>query len=215
MNSEFRIQNSEINARNLFWILTSGFCLLLFGCTGSPNKANIELRKENQSLQSQLTDLQRQRAADTATIHSLQQQKGTLPTLAQSELDELFTTHGLELGRLSDVANLDPNKPGVQGVKVYAVPTDEMGQPLKAAGSFVVELFDLAKQNDNLVGRWDFSIAQARQSWYGHLMLYTYVLSCPWKNPPTHSQLTLRVTFHDELTQREFVEQKVIYIRVR
>jgi hypothetical protein len=197
------------------YLCSSVVSILFVGCTAAPNQANIELRKQNQSLQSQIADLQRQHAADVATIASLQQQKGTPPTLPQGELDKLFTTHGLELGRLTDAANLDPNKPGIQGIKVYAVPTDEMGQPLKAAGAFVVDLFDLAKQNDNLVGHWQFSIADARQNWYGHLMLYTYVLSCPWKNPPAHSQLTLRVTFRDELTQREFVEQKVIYVRAR
>jgi hypothetical protein len=211
--------NTDKNAEKLksicVYLCSSVVSFLFLGCTGSPNQANIALRKENQSLQSQIADLQREHTADEASIHSLQEQKGTLPTLPQSELDELFTAHGLSLGRLTDAANLDESQPGVQGIKVYAVPTDEMGQPLKAAGSFDVELFDLAKQSDNLVGRWQFSVAQARQNWYGHLMLYTYVLDCPWKNPPAHSQLTLRVTFHDELTQREFVEQKVIYVRAR
>src|ERR1700733_9104224 len=127
--------NTDKSADKLKFIcvyLCSSVVLFLFaGCTGSPSQANIELRKQNQSLQSQIADLHRQHDADAATIRSLQQ-KGALPTLPQGELDQLFTTHGLSLGRLTDAANLDENNPGVQGIKVYAVPTDDMGQPLKA-----------------------------------------------------------------------------------
>ncbi|HMB95632.1 MAG TPA: hypothetical protein VKK61_06295 [Tepidisphaeraceae bacterium] len=189
--------------------------ILSFGCTGTPNQPNIELRKQIQSMQAQIADLQRQHDADVATIRSLQQKIGTVPTLPQAELDKLFTVHGIEFGRLTGEANWDPNNPGDEGLKVYVVPIDDAGQPLKAAGSFVIEVFDLAKKSDNLVSKYKFEIDDAKKNWFGHALLYTYVFSCPWQHPPQHHDLTLRVTFHDELTQREFEAQKVISVRVR
>jgi hypothetical protein len=100
-------------------------------------------------------------------------------------------------------------------LKVYVVPTDQTGDELKAAGSFVVELFDLNKTSDNLVGRWEFNHDQARQSWLGSALLYEYVLTCPWQRPPEHSELTLKVTFQDELTGRQFATQKVVHVRLQ
>jgi hypothetical protein len=93
------------------------------------------------------------------------------------------------------------------------VPTDDDGQPLKAAGTFTVEAFDLSLPDDNLIGQWTFDLNATRQSWFGQSFLYAYVLTCPWQeHVPTHSQLTVRVTFHDELTGREFTQQKIVTI---
>src|ERR1700743_2985271 len=91
------------------YLCSSVVPIVFCGCAGAPNQAHIQLRKENQNLQSQISDFHRQHATDAATIQSLQKQKGTLPTLSQSELDQLFTTHGLQLGRLSGAANLNEN----------------------------------------------------------------------------------------------------------
>jgi hypothetical protein len=197
-----------------------GVCLFLIaqltgGCASKPSQANIELRRQIQSLDAQVADLNRRHDADAATIRALQQQSGPVqPSLPQERLEKLFTVHGLSFGRLTGGADLDQNKPGDEGVKVYIVPTDDAGQPLKAAGSFVIELFDLNKPGDNLVGRWAFSTEQARQNWFGHALLYTYVLTCPWQNPPEHRDLTLKATFRDELTGREFSIQKVITVNL-
>src|SRR3954452_4154622 len=118
--------------------------LLICTSCSSPSTANIELRKEKQALQDQIAELNRVHQADQATIQGLQNQIGTLPTLPQNRLDQLFTVHGLELGRLTGGADLDPKKPGDEGIKVYATPTDDDGEPIKAAGTFVIEAFDLA-----------------------------------------------------------------------
>jgi hypothetical protein len=187
--------------------------VLLSGCTAPPNQANIALRKENQTMQAQIADLQRQHDADAAMIRS--QQKNPTTTLSQDQLDKLFTTHDIEFGRLTGGAKINLDSPVDDGIKVYIYPTDGSSQPIKAAGSFVVEVFDLAKQSDNLVGHWEFPVSEAKKNWYGHAMLYTYVLPCSWQNWPMHHELTLRVTFRDELTQAEFVKEKVIHVNVR
>jgi hypothetical protein len=184
----------------------------LAGC-GHPDQANIELRKQKQALESKLETMQRERAADAATIRSLESRATTVPVLPEERLAKLFTVHGLSLGRLTAAADLDPQKPGDEGLKVYVVPTDDDGQPLKAAGSFIVEAFDLARSGVNRVGRWEFTADQARQNWYSLLTLYTYILPCPWQSgPPEHPQLTLRVSFTDELTHRTFTAQKILKI---
>ena len=105
----------------------------------------------------------------------------TVPSLPHERLATLFTTHGLQFGRLTGPADLDPKQPGEDGLKVYVVPTDGHGQPLKAAGSFVVEAFDLAKGDNARIGRWEFPLDQAAKNWFGQAMLYTYVLPAPWQ----------------------------------
>jgi hypothetical protein len=190
--------------------LLAGLIAVLTGC-GSPNAANIELRKENQNLHDQIDSLTKSREGDRATIESLQNRVGTVPTLPQERLEKLFTTHGLKLGRLTGGADLEPSKPGDEGIKVYATPTDETGEPIKAAGSVVVEAFDLAAKPPE-IGKWTFDLDATRKSWNGALMSHHYVLICPWQTPPRHDEITIKVTFHDELTGREFHAQQVVKV---
>jgi outer membrane murein-binding lipoprotein Lpp len=198
--------------RFLFVVVVGG--LILIGC-GKPNAVNIQLRKENHELRSKLEDLERREKGHASQIRALESRGSTTaPSLSSEHLDRLFTTHGIKLGRLTGPADLDPKTPGNEGLKVYAVPTDAQGQPLKAAGSFVVEAFDLAKGENNRVGRWEFPLDQAEKNWFGQAMLYTYVLSAPWQGqPPQADELTLRVAFTDALTGRTFTEQKVVRLK--
>jgi hypothetical protein len=180
---------------------------LACGC-GSPSQANIDLRKQNQTLQDQIASLNRRHDADAATITGLQSKIGTVPTLPRSTLDELFTVHGLRFGSLTGGDRSDPKKPYDDSLKVYVVPIDDDGQPLKAAGAFRVEAFDLALPTNQKIGQWDFSIEQARNAWNGAMFSYGYVLDCPWQTTPTHADLTIKVQFTDPLTGRVFTEQR-------
>jgi hypothetical protein len=196
-------------------------CALLLasvtGC-GSPNTASIAVRKDNQSLRDQVATLQRAREADAATIKSLESRgSSTVPSLPSAQLENLFTTHGLALGRLTGGADLDRDKPGDEGLKIQATPTDDNGEAFKAAGSFIVEAFDLATPNAPLVGKWTFDTKAARDAWVGSVLIHAYMLICPWQQqqgPPKHPDITLKVTFHDELTGREFTQQKLIKVHL-
>jgi hypothetical protein len=192
--------------RNIFVLLL----LTAAGC-GSPSSANITLRKQNQDLQDQITTLTRARKADAATIAALQQRVGTVPTLSQQRLEKLFTVHGIKLGRLTGGADLDHSKPGDEAIKVYADPTDDDGDAIKAAGSFIVEAFDLAANPPEL-GKWTFDTDATRKLWNGSLLSHQYVLTCPWQKPPQHEELTIKVTFSEELTRREFHAQSVVKV---
>jgi hypothetical protein len=184
------------------------------GCFGgNPSQANIQLRKDNQQLSDQINQLKLQHAADQASIRALQAGATTVPSLPESRIDELFTTAGLRLGKTTGGFRPDPNKYGDTMVKVYVTPIDQEGDPLKAAGSFKIELFDLALNDHNRIGQWDFDLETAKADWYSALFLYDYVLNCPWQTVPAHANLLLRVTFTDALTQRTFTTDKEITIQ--
>lgn len=202
--------------RSSFSIVPALYLLaLVAGGCGSPNQANIGLRKQVQELQTQVNQLQVQRQGDQQTIQGLRDRQGTLPTLPSARLDQLFTTHGLEFGRLTGGADLDPAKPGDEGFVLYIVPTDGAGEKLKAAGSFDIEAFDLAEPKHPLLGHWHVNLAQSRETWTGALLQYNYVLTCPWQSKhPRHPDITIKVTFFDELTQTPFTAQKVIRVNV-
>jgi hypothetical protein len=193
-------------------LATALACALVVAGCGSPNKANIKLRKANHALRAEVERLTRAEEGHAATIRAMEANATTVPTLPGERVDRLFTTHGLKLGRLTGGADLDPNQPGDEGFKVYAVPTDQDGDILKAAGSFVVEAFDLASGGETRVGRWEFPLEQTKPLWYGAAMSYGYVLPAPWQTVPRGSEITIRATFTDELTGRQFTAQRPIKI---
>lgn len=183
--------------------LTCGGC----GLIGGPrNTANIELRKENQSLRDKVAVMERQAEAAAAAIRSHEAEVGSLPTLPGERLGKLFTTHDIKLGRLTAGADLDPQKPGHEGLKIYVTPLDGDGDPLKAAGAFTIEAFDLARGEGAKVGTWTFDVDAARRQWSSVLNRYNYVLTCPWQQQtlPTGGNLHVVVTFVDELTRGTF-----------
>src|SRR5438874_12356902 len=116
-------RNSILRSTSLLILI--GTILALIGCK-APSAANIQLRKQNQELRAKVDDLERRHAADAAQIRAIESNTTTMPSLPQERLDRLFTAHGLQLGRLTGV-----DEKGV--LKVYAVPTDDAGQQLKAA----------------------------------------------------------------------------------
>ncbi len=196
-------------------VVTAATALLLSSGCGSPNVASIAVRRENPTLRNKIAELERLEQGHLAQIRAFESNATTVPSLGNERLATLFTTHGLRFGRLTGGADLDPKQPGDDGLKIYVVPTDAHGQPLKAAGSFVVEAFDLAKGDNARVGRWEYPLDQAAKNWFGQAMLYTYVLPAPWQQQrPEHGELTIRVTFSDALTGRSFTEQKVVKVRV-
>ena len=95
---------------------------------------------------------------------------------------------------------------------MYVVPIDGQRQQIKAAGSFVVEAFDLARGDNARIGRWEFPLEQAAKNWFGQALLYGYVLQAPWQQRPEHADVTLKVSFTDALTGRTFTEQKVVKV---
>jgi hypothetical protein len=184
----------------------------IFG--GKPSAANIELRKEKQVLTSRVGELEKDVAARDQVIQGLREKWPTIPTLPQERLDKLFTTHGLQVGRLTGGWDGDRKSPGDEGIVVYVNPVDEAGQPIKMVGTFTVEAFDLKETDSIPVGKWTFDIEAVRKAWRGSFMDYNYVLECPWQQRPKHQELTVKVTFLDELTQVPFRAQQVVQVKL-
>jgi len=187
--------------------------MMLAGC-GSPNRSNIQLRKQVQSLQDQVNTLTLKNAASQNMIQGLQGSRPTIPTLPPDELKKLYVAYGIKFARLTGGADLDPDKPGDEGIKAYVSPMDENGTVIQAAGSFVVEAFDLALQGDNRIGRWEFSTPADKSMWHSLLLEASYELTCPWQKIPVHRYLTLKVTFTDELTHASFAVEKGIEVNL-
>jgi hypothetical protein len=184
---------------------------VLAGCGGKPNAANIALRGQVQTLEADKQRLERQHAADRAEIAALRSggRVATLPSLPDERIGRLFTTTGIEFGRLTRGADLDPTRPGDDGIKVYFWPTDSAGDKLKAAGAVTIELFDLAADAPRL-GRWKFDLDQLRACWVSNAILDGYVVPCPWQSVPSNNKLRVRVAFTDELTGRQFTADREI-----
>ena len=209
MNADKRIGNSVFRLIRVHLRLSAVLLLLLPGCM-KPNAANIGLRKENQNLQARVEQLELAHKNDAIALRAAEESKGTLQTLPQDRLAKLFTATDLKIGRLTGGARSKADLPYDDSMKIYVIPTDETGDEVKAAGSFIIEAFDLNEPSSPLVGRWEFSTDEARKHWYGDALLYDYVLPCPLKEPPRHETLTVKVTFIDELTQRRLETQKVV-----
>jgi outer membrane murein-binding lipoprotein Lpp len=183
--------------------------MLLAGCA-NPSEANIELRKENQQLRDQVGQLEKQHAADQASLAAAA--RPGVQMLAPDRLDALVTAAML---KINDATGGDRSVAGMgydDRLKIYVVPTDKYGDAIKAAGSFRVQAFDLAEKDDQSIGDWNFPALDYEKNFYGKYMSYTYVLDCPWQKPPGHGELTVKITFVDALTQRELVVQTVVHV---
>jgi hypothetical protein len=185
--------------------------MLVIGCS-HPNVASIKVRKDNQTLHEKVTTLQRELEGSKASIRALESRATTVPVLPGTQLDQLFTTHELKFGRGTGPADLDVLQPGEEGLKVQVAPIDQTGQPIKAAGTFTIDAFDLAQTDHPHIGHWQFSPEEAGKNFYSMLTLYTYVLPLPWQELPKHKDITLRVTFNDLLTHRTFTGEKVVTV---
>ena len=174
--------------------------LMSVGCR-APSSANIELRKKNQELAGTAARLEAENTQLKSDIRRLEGESETLPTLPQERLEQLWTVAGLKFGRLTGVDRRTEGNP----LKVYLKPVDEQGSTLKAAGSIVVEAFDLSAQETRL-GHWEFPLDQAKRLWVSGGVLDEYILTCPWEGePPAEGKsLLVNVTFVDALTQRTF-----------
>ncbi len=181
-------------------------CVSLCGCFG-PSKANTDLRKENQELQQRVWNLERARQGDLQRIAAIEL-PSTRPTLPYSEMQKLYTAHGLTFGSLTGGYKQNERDERYAGVVVYVVPTDDEGQILKAAGRFDISVFDLAVPEKPLVARRAFSLDEAKAAWNGRALLYNYVLQVPFATPPQHNDLLVRVEFTDELTGRKIISER-------
>ncbi|MBI5865268.1 MAG: hypothetical protein HZB38_12310 [Planctomycetes bacterium] len=187
------------------------FAPLLSGCGSN---TDIDLRREISRLQEELKKKDGDLAAQFSTISELNKQLLAARSIKPEDLDKLFYPEKLTFDSLTGGENYD-GKPGDDGVTVYIRPIDRDGDVVKVAGDIRIELFDLSRATDNLIGRYDIPLDAARKLWYGKIGTYHYTVKCPWLHgPPPGDEITIRATFRDFLTQRVLTAQTVVTVKL-
>jgi hypothetical protein len=191
--------------RPIFVVLTAA-AWSLGGC-GRPDAVNAQLRKEKQTLENRLADAEHQVHAAQAQIRALEAQSNAaaVPTLPQERLKRLFTVHGIELGRATGGVDLDRKLTGDEALKIYLTPIDQTRSGVKATGRVTVDALQLMPGAEPIrLGHWEWDSPALFSQWRSLGPLEAFVLTCPWQTPPTKDELTVQVTFKDELTGRVY-----------
>lgn len=178
-----------------------------------------DLRQENSRLRTQLLDttargdqLERQNQELTQQLQQSTQRVEALQQLGPARTDLLPQAAAIRIGRHSSPVDTDGTG-GEDAVRVLVQPLDAQGHTIKAAGSLLVELYDLAAPPEqNLLGRCEVSPQDLTQHWYSTFGSDHYSVECPLDRPPQHPELTVRVQFTDLVNGNAFAQQKVIAV---
>jgi hypothetical protein len=165
-------------------ILISGALMAMSGC-GSPSKANIALRKENQDLNQRLAILELELKSNQAYV-----------PVTQPAFDRTFTVHEVTLGRLGN-ANMDR-------VKIYLEPRDDEDEPIKAPGDVSIDVYDLSTSPNAPLDHWECSAEELRDKWRQLGSLHAFVVDLPWHKLPNTKEIGATVRFKDALTLRMY-----------
>lgn len=166
-------------------ILLSAALLGIFSGCGSPSKANITLRKENQDLNQRVAMLELE----------IKGRQSFVP-VTQPAFGRTFTVYDVTLGRLGS-ANM-------QRVKLYIEPRDDDGEPIKAPGDLSIDAYDLSTSPNTPLDHWELSAEDIRGKWRELASLHAFVIELPWNKLPRTKEIGVTVRFKDALTLRMF-----------
>lgn len=186
------------------------FLTILVGCEQT---RVLELRQENDKLKETIARKDHDLVAQQQTIHGLHEQLRVARAFKPEDMQKIFYPERLVIDSLSGGENYD-DRPGDDGVTVYLKPIDRDGDVIKVAGDIRIELFDLSRPSDNLIGKVEVPVEQVSRMWYGKLMTYHYTVRVPWQRPPANPEVTVRATFADYLTQRVLTAQTVVKVKL-
>ncbi len=187
-------------------------CLVaLTGCADPCEQKLQALRDEVIEAEDRIEELQEENRQLAGSLQSQEKLIQRLRGLSEKRMSNLFTVESIELGDYTTGANLD-DTPGDDGVRVRLVPIDAAGSPLKAAGSVKIQLYDLAQEDNPLVGKCSFGVEGIGDYWSSHFGTYHYRFECKFSRVPAHEKITVRVEFTDYLTGTVARAQKVITV---
>ncbi len=224
MNLEFKMKNTQKEPAyrlNPFCILYSQFliCCVLYlvcGCEGPQRGGGtpaLEAARQTETLaerNSRLTGQLEQQRAENERLAKQIEELSKLP--GEARLEKLYTVAAIKIGGYTNF--YDQDKDGAkETLIVYFAPIDSVGDPVKAAGTVDVQLWDLNKaQNEAILASWHIEPGELQKMWFDAMLKINYRLTFNAAKisalPP--SPLTVKVTFVDSLTGRTFTEQKVI-----
>jgi len=196
-----------------------GFSVLLatFGCQ-SPGDQMYRLQKQVDSQKARVVELEERIITLQKQSDDQKQQIITLQRIAPDRMAKLEVPVKIELDKLSGGYE-EPGRAGDAGVVAYVRPIDADGDVIKAAGSIVMDVFDLANPPErHLVAHCELDVDHTRQAWRGRLWTNHFTVKCPWpppaRKPPEHRALTIRVQFTDYLTGKTFLAETPCRIRL-
>jgi hypothetical protein len=196
-------------------------CLLaaasgLTGCTPQDGARELELRNQRDAAVRRAGQLTEQVETLSTELRHKDRQIATLRGLEGVDVEKLYTTRRIELGRFTGGIDTD-GKPGHDAIRVFLTPIDREESPLKRAGSVTVQLYDLAADEDaTLLAEFDYPPDKAGKHFASGLMVYHYSFDCPLPGdrPLDNDKLTVRVTFTELLTGRTVDAQKVVTLQL-
>lgn len=185
----------------------------LAGClppeTGDSRITEIQQLKEHIEAQNRELTQQKSQIAEQA------RQIQTLQGLSESDrLAQLVHVHKIRLQSLS--GGYDDDRDGIDdGAVAYLQLLDVEGDVIKAAGSVVMEVYDLAApDSERQVLMHQLGPEELAATWFGRFMTSHYTIKAPWPSGrmPTHKSLTIVVRFTELLTGASFEVQQSVQV---
>lgn len=175
------------------------------GVTADPRITRIaELEDQIRQQNAELVARDAQLAEQAQTIQQLRGLSG------DRGLDKLVTVDRIELASMSGGYD-DDNDGRDDGVVAYLRLKDADGDTIKAAGSAILEAYDLAApEGSKLVARIELDAEALSKLWFGRFGTSHYTIKTPWQpqgTRPQHAQITLVVYFTEMLSGRTFKTQ--------
>jgi len=190
---------------------------LCVGCT-PPNEEVRRLQTQVGAQKQRITELEEANIALKKTVDDQAKQVAALREIGPLEFDKMILPVQIELDRLTGGYDED-GLPGDDGVVAYVKPIDADGDVIKAAGSLVMEVFDLANPPaQSLVAHAELDLDNTRKAWHGWLWTNHFTIKCPWpppaRKPPAHRDLTVRVQFTGYVTGKTFTAQTTCTVKL-
>lgn len=187
-----------------------GLLFALGGC--GVEDQTIPVRRELVDARDRLARSQQQLLDTQKENQRLAEQVQTLQSLGDKRLDELYVLKKVRVGDYSTGIDTD-GKTGDDAVKVYVETADQYYSAIKAAGLLTIQLYDLAAPaGQNLLAECTLGPKELGNKWINGFMSQSFIVECPWKTPPAHEDITVRIAFTDLLTGVKFTDQHVVKV---
>ena len=175
------------------------------GSSGLTERINI-LESRNSELKNQIKD------TEAHNIQLKEQLKHLLGLGPGINLSEFYSIKKIKITRYTDFYDKD-NDGSEEKLIVYIQPFDFPGDVVKATGEVSIELWNLNSRDNPLVRSWRISPEQLSKLWHSSLLRTNYriELKRPEETKDLESELTLKVSFTDYLTGKDFTAQHIIH----
>jgi hypothetical protein len=143
--------------------------------------------------QRQLADLKNDLDAARAEVEQLRTQLAAVGSKAGQEFSEpLARVSGVTFNSMMTGGRDQDGTPGADVITAVFSPHDQDGDLVKLAGTIEVELLDLSRSGEEQrIGQWKFSSAEAHKLWHSGFLASGYQLELPIAERPTNGQAVL------------------------